>query len=156
VMLLAPAGAALLLWRQGRRRDSTWVAVVPLASVLGWGVYVRSMIGAEAGGPEILEIGWPFVGFVQAFGAWLRDPIDLVVGVALMAILFTLVWRTMQSDHLVAWAFAGFALVAMLLTEPVWRQLFNSTRAVAPALTAFVLVVFATSRPAAQRTSVRP
>jgi hypothetical protein len=154
VMLVAALGSAFYLWRRQRRRDAIWMAVVPAACLATWALYARLRIGLDSGGAEILEIGLPFAGFLEALRGWTRDPIDLVVGLTLLLIMALFVWRTIESDHLVGWAFLGFVPLAVLLTEPVWRQYFNSTRAIAPVLTAFVLVAFAAA-PASKRTSVR-
>jgi hypothetical protein len=44
---------------------------------------------------------------------------------------------------LVGLAFVGFVPLALLLTEPVWRSYFDVTRAIAPVITAFILLAFA-------------
>jgi hypothetical protein len=45
------------------------------------------------------------------------------------------------------WAVIGLAPLAMLFTEKVWGNWFDSTRAVAPLMTAFVLAAFADRNP---------
>jgi hypothetical protein len=43
----------------------------------------------------------------------------------------------------VAWAFAGFAMLGLLFTQQVWADTRDITRALAPILTTFVLVLIA-------------
>ncbi len=63
-----------------------------------------------------------------------------------MILLFLLfVRRVLLSGELVGWAFVGLVALAILFTEQVWVSYFNITRAIAPVITAFVLLVFAWS-----------
>ena len=50
------------------------------------------------------------------------------------------------SGQLVGWAFLGFVPLAILFTRQVWQSYFDITRAAAPVLTAFVLLVFVSGR----------
>lgn len=143
-MLLVAAGSALWLWRHGRRRDSVMVLGAPVAAVAAWALFVRIRLGFGGGMSEVQEIGWPFVGLAKAFGAWLDEPIDLAVGVALLVLCLLFVRRVLNSDTLVGWATAGFIALALTLTEQVWRNYSDISRAVAPVLTTFVLLVFLT------------
>jgi hypothetical protein len=159
-MLIAAAGSAWWLWRrQEQRRNAVVVAVSPILAVGAWAVYLRARMGWEPGVSEVQEIGLPFVGFFQAFSAWLGDPVDLAVGVGMMILFFLFARRTLLSGHLIGWAFVGFALLGVVFTKQVWNSYFDITRAVAPLITAFVLLVFLdTGRAGAddiQRTSVR-
>ena len=143
VLLLAAAGAAFFLWRKGRKRDAIRVGLIPPAAVLAWRAYAAMRIGSTAESDRVMEIGPPFIGFGKAFQSWLSDPLNLAVGCVIMVLLLVFAWRTLQRDVLVGWTFLGFVPLAIVLSEPVWRQVFNSTRAVAPAITAYVIVAFA-------------
>lgn len=141
-MLLVAAGAALWLWRRDERREAALMAVAPVAAVGLWAVFLRLRLDSGSGLSEVQEIGWPFVGVTRAFSSWIGDPIDLAVGVVLLLLLVLFARRALVSDTLLGWSTVGFVALALLLTEQVWRNYFDITRAVAPILTAFVLLVF--------------
>jgi hypothetical protein len=146
VMLLVAAGSAWWWWRiRGERARALWTLLVPTAAVALWALYLRLQISSDGGAGEIQEIGLPFVGFYQALtNYWIGGSLeDLVVGVGLMVLLFVFVRRVVLSDDLVGWAFLPFAVLGILLTEQVWRSYFDITRAIAPVITSFVLLVFA-------------
>jgi len=154
-MLIAAAGSAFWLWRKGERRDALLVVGIPVAAVALWAVYLRLRIDFDTGLSEVQEIGLPFAGFINAFEIWVDNPLNLVAGVAIMLLLLLYTRRVLISGQLVGWAFLGFVPLAILFTQQVWQRYFDITRAVAPVLTAFVLLVFVAGRQA-QRTGVRP
>lgn len=149
-MLIAAAGIALWLWLQRRRMTAVTVAAVPGLAVVAWAAYLRLRIGEGAVAAEVQEIGWPFGGFVEAFSSWLGDPLDLVVGVAMMILFVIFTRRVLISRYLVGWAFLGFVALGVVFTEQVWHSYFDITRAVAPIITSFVLLVFLGSRDSAR------
>lgn len=141
-MLLAAAGVALWLWREKKRSTAVVAALVPGLAVLAWAVYLRLRIGEGSVAAEVQEIGVPFVGFAEASLSWIGDPVDLAVGVAMMVLFILYTRRVLISRHLVGWAFVGFVLLGIMFTEQVWHSYFDITRAVAPIITSFVLLVF--------------
>ena len=154
-MLLAAFGCAWWLWRQQREsQKAVIVAAVPIVGVTLWALYLRWRIGWDAGVSEVEEIGLPFIGFAQAVETWVGDPLSLGIGFMLLAMLLVYARRAMFSRELVGWAFIGFVALGVLFTEQVWRNYFDITRAVAPIITAFVLLIVA-SRSGSQRTGVR-
>jgi hypothetical protein len=155
-MLIAAVGAAFWLWRRSRRRAAMAAIGVPVALTAIWALYLRLRIEGEASVAQVEEIGLPFQGFIEAFAGWKRDPIDLVIGVVMMLLLVLFVRRVIISDNLVGWSFFGFAALAVVFTEQVWRSYFDITRAIAPVITAFVLLVFlGQARKPSERTRVR-
>lgn len=155
VMLIAALGTAWWLWKHAdERRKAVVTATVPVALVGSWALYVRWRIGWDAGVSEVQEIGLPFVGFVQAAGAWIGDPLNVATGFLLLALLLVFARRVVTSQELVGWAFLGFVVLGVLFTEQVWANYFDITRAVAPAITAFVILI-AASRHDPKRTGVR-
>jgi hypothetical protein len=148
VMLLVAAGSAFWWWRvRGDRARAMWTLLVPGAAVALWALYLRMQMGWDGGAAEIQEIGLPFVGFFQALtNYWIHDPIDLIIGVVMLLILGVFGYRAVTRRDLLSWAFAGFTLVGILLTEQVWRSYFDITRGIAPMITAFVLIVIAPTR----------
>ena len=154
-MLIAAAGSAFWLWRRGERRDALLVAGIPSAAVALWAIYLRFRIDFDTGLSEVQEIGLPFAGFIDAIEIWASDPLNLVAGVTILLLLLLFTRRVLISGQLVGWAFIGFVPLAILFTRQVWQSYFDITRAVAPVLTAFVLLVFIAGTDS-QRTSVRP
>jgi hypothetical protein len=152
-MLIAALGTALWIWWREERRDAVAPLVVPVFAVIGWAVYVRMRIGSPGVSPKVEEIGWPFVGLIEAFRNWLTDPFDLLAGLAIVFVILLFARRVITTPHVVGWAFAGFALLAVLFTEQVWHSFFDITRAVAPIITSFVLLVFVVSRHEPERVS---
>lgn len=141
-MLIAVAGIALWLWLERRRKTAAIVAALPAMAVGFWAAYLRLRIGEGSVPAQVEEIGWPFVGFVEAFASWGDDPLDLVVGLAMIALFILFTRRVLLSRHVVGWAFLGFVALGLVFTEQVWRSYFDITRAVAPIITSFVLLVF--------------
>jgi uncharacterized membrane protein AbrB (regulator of aidB expression) len=115
-----------------------------------WALYVRWRIGWDAGVSEVQEIGLPFVGFVHAVGAWVGDPLDIATGFLLLALMLAFALRVLKSQELVGWAFVGFVGLGLLFTQQVWENYFDITRAVAPVITAFVLVTVASAKESKQ------
>ena len=144
-MLLAALGTSWYLWRRGDKRHAILATAVPATAAAAWAVYVRLRIGSGAGVGQVEEIGLPFAGFVEALGSWLGEPVDLAVGLMMMLLFTLFVRRVLLSGALVGWAFVGFVALAILFTEQVWISYFDITRAIAPVITAFVLLVFVSS-----------
>jgi hypothetical protein len=142
-MLIAAVGSAWWLWRRTETRSAVLALALPVVAVLSWGVYLRARLGWQSGTGQIEEIGVPFVGFVRAFDEWATDPIGLAWGLVVMVLFVLYTRRTLRSGHLVGWAFLGFAVLGILFTRQVWIRYFDITRAVAPLITAYVLMLFA-------------
>ena len=149
VMVIVAAGCALWLWRHGRKQLAVLAASMPVLAVALWSMFVR--IRVESGSSGAGErLGWPFVGMWDAFEDWIREPVDLAIGVVLILLLVLFVRRVLLSDSLVGWANLGFVALALLLTVEVWRNYFDITRALAPVITAFVVLIAASDRGADQ------
>lgn len=144
-MLIAAAGTAVWLWMEKRRKPAVMTALVPGLIVLAWAFYLRLRIEGSVVA-EVKEIGWPFVGFFEAFQTWVGRPADLVTGIAILLLFVLYTRRVLMGRHVVGWAFLGFVLLGIVFTEQVWRSLFDISRAVAPIITSFVLLVFLGSK----------
>jgi len=154
-MLLAALGSGLWLWRNGKEsRNATMIVAIPTAAVGLWALYLRLRLGWDSGVSEVEEIGWPFVGFFQAVETWMSDPLDLAIGVVLLTMLLVYAWRVLIYRELVGWAFLGFVGLGVLFTEQVWENYFDITRAIAPVITAFVLLIAVSRHP--DRSGVLP
>jgi hypothetical protein len=159
-MLVAAAGVAFWLWRNNRRREAAMTAALPAGAAILWAVYLRLRIDSDPGVDQLQEIGFPFKGLVQAFEHWSNDPFDLAVGLTMVALIVLYTRRTLVSTHLLGWAFLGFVPLGILFTEQVWNSWFDISRAIAPVITAYVLLLHVSTRNPepgflAKRTSVR-
>jgi hypothetical protein len=160
VMLVAAAGVAFWLWRNNRRREAAMAAALPASAAILWAVYLRLRIDFETGVDQVQGIGFPFKGLVQAFEHWSNDPFDLAVGVTMVVLMVLYTRRTLVSAHLVGWAFLGFVPLGIVFTHQVWNTWFDISRAIAPVITAYVLLLHVSTRNPepgflAKRTSVR-
>lgn len=146
-MLLVAAGVALWMWLHNRRADALRALIAPTALVGLWALFVRVRLGDLPAVAEVQEIGLPLVGLVSAWDDWARDPVDLAAGFAVVAILLLYLRRALAGRKaIVAWAFVGFVPLAFLFTEQVWLNYFDITRAIAPVITAFLLLAFVGER----------
>lgn len=141
-MLITALGTALWLWWHEERKAAIASSAVPFSAVVAWAVYLRMRIESVGVAPSVEEIGWPFLGLFEAFRSWLSDPFNLLAGLAVVCVILLFTRRVVTTPHVVGWAFAGFGLLAILFTEQVWHSFFDITRAVAPLITSFVLMVF--------------
>ena len=146
VMILMAVGSALAVWKRSRIH-SLALGVAPVASVAAWAIFVRVRLGVALTETQSVELGIPFVGLVSSAGKWLEDPgVDLVVGLAMVAICLMVLRRLIAEPSLVTSAVVGFVALAILLTENVWLHYFDITRAMAPLVTGFALVVASDTR----------
>lgn len=139
-MLIAAAGLGAYFWY--RKHRIQWRMVVPVLAVGAWWFYVHWRLD-EGLSQDVQALSLPFVGFAQALQGWLATPgssMDLVFGCVLLIISIVVVIRSVQRPTALGWAVSGFALLGTMLSEPVWRNWFDSSRALAPVLTAFVLL----------------
>ncbi|HJQ95476.1 MAG TPA: hypothetical protein VJ935_07200 [Acidimicrobiia bacterium] len=144
VMLVCALGSAVWLWSEGRRRLAIAVAGVPGLVLAGWTIYLIYRLGSDD--TSASAVGLPFVGVVGAMKAWLDDPVALTAGVCVIVLLILFCSRWARSLTPLGWTFIGFVPLAALLTEKVWREVYDFSRALAPLITAAVLLVFVETR----------
>lgn len=141
-MVIAVVG--LIAYRLLQRTRPSWHLALPFLIPAVWWVYVRVQIGYLS--PEIQDlaaIGLPFQGFVEAVGSWTipMDALDLLMGVAILVMAILVAWRTSRRPTLIGMMVVGFSLLAVLLSGPVWVNYYDSSRAVAPLITGYILLV---------------
>lgn len=145
-MLIAAFGLAMFVFY--RRRKLEWKLAVPVAVTGVWWLYVHWQL-QDGLAQDTQALALPFQGFAAAFQEWVGtsgSAIDLLVGCVVLAVAVMVVVRSARTPTALGWAAAGFALLGLMLSEPVWEKWFDSTRALAPTLTAYILIVPAAKR----------
>jgi hypothetical protein len=145
-MLISVVGLSLFAFYKKRRIP--WQYALPFVSVAAWWLYVHWRL-EDGLAQDTQALGAPFVGFAHAFQGWLATPdsaVDLLVGCVLLAVALMVVVRSVRTPVVLGWAVAGFALLGIMLSEPVWERWFDSSRALAPVLTGYILLVPAISK----------
>src|SRR5690606_9918759 len=92
---------------------------------------------------DLQALDIPLRGFMKVMSGWLGVPgkgVDITIAVLLLLICGYVVYRAIKTPTLLNSAAAGVAVVAFVMSEPVWPYL-DATRALSPVLTAFVLMV---------------
>lgn len=146
-MLIGAAGLALYLVKETRRVP--WAYSAPAVSVAVWWLYVHVRL-QEGATQDLQAVGLPLVGFHAALERWLADPslaVSMGIGVLLVLVSLSLLVRSVRTPTALGWATGGFAALGLLLSEPVWLKYFDSTRAMAPVVTAFLILIPSLARP---------
>jgi hypothetical protein len=143
VMIVCAIGIAAWLFMQRRRRAALQMLVTSVLALGMWQLYMRIRLDPEESVPEAL--GVPFAGLARAFSSWSDDSMVLVTGVVFLALMIIFVFRWARSRTLLGWAFVGFVPLAALLSHRVWTEIFDFSRALAPWLTAAILLIFVES-----------
>lgn len=142
-MLAGVVGIAvyLLLTRRKIPRHLLWTLVIPAA----WFAYLRVRIGYLPGYDDSASnLDLPLLGFIEAYREWTSGPVqlaNLVTGVILMALAVLFLVRVVRERSLLNAVGASYVLVALLMSVVVWRQAFDSSRALAPLMTLYLLSI---------------
>lgn len=140
-VILAVLGMAVYEWRK-RRRLAWEFGLVPIAVAGVWWVYLRWRV-PDGVVQDLQALDIPLRGFMKVMSGWLGVPgkgVDITIAVLLLLICGYVVYRAIKTPTLLNSAAAGVAVVAFVMSEPVWPYL-DATRALSPVLTAFVLMV---------------
>jgi hypothetical protein len=142
-MILAAIGAIVYIWRTERKVP--WVLGLPFVTSAAWWLYLRAQIGyLDDGVQDVAAVGVPFKGFYDAVQIWLSRPdraVDMMFGVILLVVSLLIVKHAWQRPSLLGYMTAGFALVAVSMVGDVWKFYFDASRALAPVITVYVLMV---------------
>jgi hypothetical protein len=141
VMVVFAVGLCLLDWIE--RRTIDWrILVTPLIAMSMWYVYLRVRLDGISGvGHGQDAFAAPFVGLIEAFRSWTADPPQLLINLAILAIVVLFVPLALASRLPIAWAALPFVVLAAVLSTNVWREAFDFTRALAPVFTAAAFLV---------------
>lgn len=140
-MILGAVG--LVVYWAWQRRRVPLVMIVPFAAVAIWWLYLRLQI-ADGVVQDTRALAAPLQGFVGAFQRWITVPdstVDMLMGLILLFASVAIAIRAVVRPTPLGLSVAGFAALALILSEPVWARYFDSSRALAPVLTAYVLLV---------------
>lgn len=146
VMIVCAIGVSVWLFFERRGRAALQVLVAPSVALGAWHVYLRLRFSPDETGPDALSL--PFVGLARAFPGWLDKPMAMATGVVFLALMVVSVIHWARSRTLLGWAFVGFVPLAAVLSHRVWAAIFDYTRALAPLLTAAILLIFVEPRAA--------
>jgi hypothetical protein len=141
-MVAFPIGIFVLVWI--RTRKFAWsLVVVPLLAVATWQVYLRFRLARIPGSGGAWPIfAPPFVGMYRAFRYWITDPSDLLLNLAMVIIVAAFLLRSVESRLSIVWGALPFIALSTVLSEYVWREPFDISRALAPVFTAAVFLLF--------------
>ncbi|MEQ8841890.1 MAG: hypothetical protein RIB98_12995 [Acidimicrobiales bacterium] len=143
-MVFFAFGVALAEWRREGRMPLRFLFVP--GAVIAWAGYLRLRLPGGSGSDEVIELGPPFRGFLDAADRWAfggLGTLDVVLPV-LIAIAIAVVVRVAARElDPLAWGAAASAVLVVLLARPVWQNYYDISRAAAPILTAAIVVAFA-------------
>ena len=146
VMLAFALGLMVLFWLDERRLR--WrLVITPLVAMAVWHVYLQLRLAGVSGlggAPRIFSE--PFLGMLEATESWTRDPIRLILVVAILAAIARFVPLALRSRSPIAWGALPFVALTTVLSVEVWREPFDLSRALAPALTALPFLVLVSNR----------
>ena len=157
-MVIAAFG--LIAYVALEKRRLNWHSVLPLLVPASWWLYLRARIGYLS--PEIQDtaaIGPPFEGFVDAMRFWTENPGnsgDMLTGFVLLALSGLVIYRALRHRGLLPLVVAGFGLLSILMSRPVWEAYFDATRVLAPLLTFYLLMVPVGRGSGSRRENPRP
>ena len=128
----------LAIWRRDRR--TTLLAVAPAAAFVAWSLWIRSRFADS--GEDVIELGAPFVGLVDAVRrTWSEgdNTYTLVTLVVLVALVAVGLARHGLRHPLSLALLANLALVSLLLITPLALDR-NGPRSVLPAMAVAILI----------------
>jgi hypothetical protein len=145
-MVAFAVGVFLLYWFE--RRQLLWpIVVAPITALAVWDAYIwvrlRDIPGAVSA-PR--SVGPPLFGLIDAGKSWLDHPLDLVTSLVLVAVVAAFIPIAMRTRLPIAWGAIPFVALALILSANVWREPFDSSRAIAPILTAYPFLVMSPNR----------
>jgi hypothetical protein len=145
VMVAFAIGLVMLFWLDERRLR--WrLVITPVVAMALWQMYLQVRVAGWSGlggAPRIFSV--PFLGMLEAIESWTGDPIRLTLIVAILAAVARFVPLALKSRLPIAWGALPFVALTVVLSVEVWREPFDLSRALAPALTALPFLVLVPS-----------
>jgi hypothetical protein len=142
-MFAFAVGVFVLHWLE--HRGFLWrIVTVPFFAMAAWHVYIRLRLAGVSGvGLRFENFALPFVGIWQAIQSWATDPINLVVGMAMLVIVVAFTVLAIRSRLPIAWGALPFVGLATVLSVHTFLDPLDLARVLAPVFTAaaFLLAV---------------
>jgi len=147
--MVAFAVGVFLLWWLARRRALWPIILTPLGVMAVWDAYIWFRLQGILGvGGGTGNFGLPFLGVVEASRSWIDEPLDLLLSLVFIAVVVAFVPLALSSRLSIAWGALPFAALAIFLSVNVWREPFNSARAIAPIFSALPFSILVPRDPA--------
>jgi hypothetical protein len=154
-MVAFAVGVFFLWWLEGRR--ALWpIVLTPLGAMGVWDAYLWFRLqGIPGVGGGTGNFGLPFLGAMEASGSWIHQPLDLLLSLLFIAVVVAFVPLAVRGRLPIAWGALPFAALAIVLSVNVWREPFNSARAIAPIFTALPFSILLPPAPETASTLVQ-
>ena len=142
VMVLYLGGVVLFEWWRTKRLP--WLlGGAPVVAFSLWYGYLLTRLQSETVFESNNGLGLPLQGFLTAARTWGDDPSSVVVAGITIALCVLIVRQFVVRPTPVLAGTVGFTVLAVLLSELVWFNSFDISRALAPIYTTFVVATFA-------------
>lgn len=148
--MVAFAVGVFFLWWLERRRALWPIVLIPLGTMAVWDAYIWIRLqGIPGVGGGTGAFGPPFLGAVEASRSWIAEPLDLFLSILFIAVVVAFVPLALRGRLPISWGALPFAVLAIVLSVNVWREPFNSARAIAPIFTALPVSILLRRDPVA-------
>jgi len=144
-MVLVALGAFAFVWFR-ERTARLGLMVVPVVAAGAWWLFVRVQLDVlpKRAGADTLDL--PFRGLWVGISNWLLSGgLNLALGILVLFCAVVIVVSALVRPNLLAWATVGFVPLMLVLHEAVIGGGLNITRAVAPVVSAALVLVFGRS-----------
>jgi hypothetical protein len=141
-MVLVALGAFAFVWFSDHR-PRPWLIVAPVVAVGVWWLFVRIQLDVlpRPTGADTLDV--PFRGLWVGISNWLSTGgLNLALGILVLFCAVVIAVSAVLRPSLLAWATVGFVPLMLVLHEAVTGGGLNITRAMAPVLSAALVLVF--------------
>ena len=142
VMLLYVVGVVAYEWWR-TRKPPLLLAAVPLVTYASWYGYMLIRLDYASPYEGNGGLSFPFDGLISAASTWGDDPASMLTAGITLTICVLLVRQTWRDPSPLVAGSVGFVALALLLSDLVWKNAFDISRALAPIYTAFIVSTFA-------------
>ena len=142
VMLLFAAGVVFYEWWR-IRRPPLLLGGTPVLAYMAWYGYILLRLDHDVLFESNGGITAPFRGLASAASTWGDDPTSVFIAIISVVICVLLVRQMFRTPSALLAGTVGFTVLAALLSDLVWNNWFDISRALAPIYTTFILITFA-------------
>ena len=141
-MVLVAIGAFAFVWFRDRR-PRVWLVAAPVLAGGLWWLVVRLHLESLPKPTGAETLGAPFSGLWTGISNWISTGgLNLALGVLVVFCAAVIVASSLLRPSLLAWATVGFVPLMLILHPAVTVGGLNITRAVAPLVSAALVLVF--------------